>query len=529
MSRKAIRFALLWIGWAGAAAAAQAPPTAEPIDPELEAALQELDEAGVSMSPEELAEMQGGPEPTSSVREQSRRLRALLVTEPLEAKGSAPRVVLDARRAGWRLAGRWRRRSDEPAERGFLRWQHGAQQVRIGDVGLGWGSGLLSAAPGRSASLTVEAPLARFRAGPTSGGSYGDRRALRGGAGGGALGIWRYWAAAGRTAATASVPARNRQAVGWGVTGTGAGLGLLAVRQDGTLGTAVHATFRRAGWSGGVEGAWARPDSGAGDWRAAVAHLVWTGGARWHLEAAGGTAAGGTWFAAGRRPSFLVEDEGSGWALRGVARSPDGWRIGALLAHGEGVDPRRAGDRAQRDRIELAARWRPASGWRLDLCWRRTLEQEWSWSERYPWQPATAAAQDRRMVWTATLERRCDRARWRLRLRSLSDGDASGIRQRHLLQWSGRVACTPRLELRASWSTAWGGDADLVSAAAPLRGVLLPRHWGHWRSETLLAIEYERNGLRCSLAASRRSPEPVEPMPDEWTVWTGLEWRAGGG
>lgn len=492
----------------------------ERIDPELDAALQELEDAGVALAPGELADALA---PAPSRADRRRELDLRLGGEPTAAESWDPRLHIDSRWSDWRMRGRIRRVPGEPVVRGDLRWERDPLRLRAGDVGLGWGSGLLAAAPGRGAAQTTDAPLVAWRDGPASGGSYGDPRALRGAAWSLAASRWRTWGVIGSATPTASRPLRLRQIAGLGHEGRAMRWGLLVARQDSVLGASLQAGFEQGRWRLETETAGGRRGAATEPWRALQVHLTCSAGRTWRAEAACAAASGGPWLESGRRPALLVDDEGRGWSLRGAGEPVRGLTVAALCARSDGRDPRREGHRARRDRVELQSGWRPAAGWTLQVRWRRTLEQEWAWSERYPWQPPIAGQQARRMIFTASVSRKSGARSWRLLGRTQSDGDGGEVRHRNLLQWVGSVDCMSFLRLRASWAGAWGGDADLVSALTPIRGVLLPRHWGRWRSETALGIEAHGGGLRCSAAVSCRSPEPGPDARDDWWTWVALE------
>lgn len=506
---------------------AQDPAEPESVDPELEDALQELDEAGAPLSASELRELLGTGESAPASRTDSRRPGRLdlgLVTEPGAAEGPDPRLRIDARWGGWRVGGRIRDRVEEPSVRGALQFEGERQRIRAGNVGLAWGAGLLSAGPGRSAGLSAGERLARFRSGPVSGGSYGDPRALRGVAAGLSLGRWRSWGAYGSTEPGSAQPGPMRQVGGFGVAGSSANLGLLAVREQKELGFGLQAGIERSRWQAAVEAAGSKPPQADYPWRAVLVRGAWSLGRKCSVEGAFAAANGSAWFGAGRRPALLVEDEGRGWALRGAAEPVPGWRLAAILARAVGSDPQRDASRRRRDRTGIEVRWNPAKGWSIQLRWRRTLEQEWTGSERYPWLPAVAGAEKRRMIWTAVLRRRAGPVGWKVTLRTQSDGNGLEIRHRNLLQGTGSIEPRSWIRLQASWATAWGGDADLVSALTPMPGVLLPRHWGHWRSETALGIRLRHAAVNCNAAVSQRvpEPEPATRTTTERNVWAGL-------
>ena len=109
--------------------------------------------------------------------------------------------------------------------------------------------------------------------------------------------------------------------------------------------------------------------------------------------------------------------------------------------------------------------------------------------------------------------------RGRLLVRSFGVDQAGLAGRRTLLGLSGDRRLSRRWRMRGSWVTAWGDPVDLVSAVVPVTGLVLPRHWGHWRSETLLGLEWMVRAASMQAAGSLRYPaleSGVQPVPTLW-------------
>jgi hypothetical protein len=78
--------------------------------------------------------------------------------------------------------------------------------------------------------------------------------------------------------------------------------------------------------------------------------------------------------------------------------------------------------------------------------------------------------------------------------------------------------------VRVTLAGAWGGDADLVSAIVPFGGMILPRHWGHWRSEAVLGAEWRARGLRVRAALSMREPVDLYQAAAPQVIWVEGQW-----
>jgi len=111
-------------------------------------------------------------------------------------------------------------------------------------------------------------------------------------------------------------------------------------------------------------------------------------------------------------------------------------------------------------------------------------------------------------------------------LRSYGLDAASGSGRRSLFNLSARYGLSPNWKLRGAWVTAWGDPVDLVSAIVPVTGMVLPRHWGAWRSEMVLGGEWRHRRARVQAAGSWRQPEARDQLPAVLTLWleAGIRW-----
>ncbi len=105
-------------------------------------------------------------------------------------------------------------------------------------------------------------------------------------------------------------------------------------------------------------------------------------------------------------------------------------------------------------------------------------------------------------------------------------GKEIGNGRRSLISLTGKYRAGRTWKLRGGWVTAWGDPVDLVSAISPLAGFVLPRHWGRWRSETVLGLEWVGRGARVQAAGSLRQPEPASGERNVGTIWVeaGARW-----
>jgi hypothetical protein len=120
---------------------------------------------------------------------------------------------------------------------------------------------------------------------------------------------------------------------------------------------------------------------------------------------------------------------------------------------------------------------------------------------------------------TAQISFERNRARGRLTIRTHAAEKEVGSGRRSLLGLNGHLNLGSGWRVRGTWVTAWGDPVDLVSAVSPMTGLVLPRHWGHWRSESVLGLERTGRTVRIRLAASLRRPDQDpsnNPLPSCW-------------
>lgn len=388
-----------------------------------------------------------------------------------------------------------------------------------GGFGLEHGFGLLGAAPGGWRSLAVGSSLGPGRGGLSGYAGAEDRRALAGAAVGFSGGGWEMGCGAGGPDSRKDDPDRRRTRLlrigrggeNWAVAfleasgGTGSGRSLAATleRRD-TVCSAEIASWRAAEAASGSD-AWA-------------IHLRRRG--RWGLcEGMIAGAAQGYAAPLGRLPAPMPASGGDGWALRSRIRLARGAFAGLLLASGTGREP--AGDGAEaerRDRIEAAMEARPAADLAISARCRWDTETSTGPDPLAPWDPPQALRRRRenRLVLRGDYSRGADRVRLSLttvgRSRDEADGgphrSAAPLERRTVVEIRHDRDLGPEAALRLGTAWAWGDDVDVVTAAAPAPGVVLPRHWGKWSAETSAGFDLVFRGLRLRLAVLRRTAAP---------------------
>jgi hypothetical protein len=224
------------------------------------------------------------------------------------------------------------------------------------------------------------------------------------------------------------------------------------------------------------------------------------------------------------RPAVLPGWSGRGYALRGFAPLAGDLRLRVLLHRGHmpdltgvrGLETKTLGD------VQLVKRLSEAV--RIGVRYRRTGRQRREWSDRFPWQAARTVLLEDRGVVTGQATWEEDGARVRLMVRTYAREAASGTGRRSLAVLSGHMDWGGNWTLRGSWATAWGDPVDLVSAVSPLKGMVLPRHWGRWRSETVLGLGWSHRGILVQAASSRRVPAADGPAGPLVAAWGQVGW-----
>ncbi|MFO7653228.1 MAG: hypothetical protein R6X25_05330 [Candidatus Krumholzibacteriia bacterium] len=173
----------------------------------------------------------------------------------------------------------------------------------------------------------------------------------------------------------------------------------------------------------------------------------------------------------------------------------------------------------------LAAWWRPAAGWRLDV--QATLRQRERrvWSEEEPWRPAGTEPEQQQTVELVRVRRRS--GPWELRgdLRSVSDRRESPARTRRLVAAAVRWRGPSGWEIVGETTSAWGDPVDLLTVWAAAPGRILTRHWGQWRAGWSVGVTRKGSAWRWHGAVLWRRPEPAAQVADERTMVIGSELR----
>jgi hypothetical protein len=399
-------------------------------------------------------------------------------------------------------------------------------ELRVGEVGLSQGHGLLIGPPGRGSSLTADSGFASPAERMVSWLGSIDPAALSGFGVRARYGTWclRFVngdpgrSAGGPTPPTTVVQLGNHRD-DWRISVAG-----LAGNQE--RGASLAGGLRNRSLSGSFETLIWQVAPGIPPAAAAVLHVGWHPARGSGMEGLLGFADLDEAPGLANRPAVLTGWDGRGFALRGFTRTGTGVVLRAMVHLGRHLD--RTGSRSRKEKflVDLQAGKKLSSQVDLAVRYRSTDFRAWNWSERYPWQPPRAAASQRRTIISAQVVLERTRVRGRLLVRSYGLDKETGNGRRSLISLTGRYSIDKAWKLRGAWVTAWGDPVDLVSAISPLTGMVLPRHWGRWRSETVLGLEWVRGGARIQAAGSLRHPEPGSEERAVQTIWVeaGIRW-----
>jgi hypothetical protein len=398
-------------------------------------------------------------------------------------------------------------------------------EVRVGELGLVQGHGLLVAAPGRSPALAADTGFAPPRERLVTWLGYPDSRALSGWAMEARLKSWILRILSGRRRPTPTVPARHIEIIqvgihhrNWGISATGlSGKPAMGASLAGEwMAQPLSASFETVVWQAGH----GIPPTGA-----AVLQVRWNPVRGSGIEGAFGLADHAKSPGLASRPPVLSGWSGQGFVLRAFTRFGSGFSMQALVHRGRHRDRTGSSSRNEKILVDLQARKTVSPFVSLAVRLRSTGLRSWSWSERYPWQPPRADMPRRRAVLSAqvTLERGAMGGRLLVRSYGLDQEGPGG--RRNLIGLSGKYGVGQAWKLRGTWVTAWGEPVDLVSAIVPMTGYVLPRHWGHWRSETVLGLEWAGHGARIQVAGSIRYPELESGNSPVPTLWVEVDVR----
>lgn len=364
-----------------------------------------------------------------------------------------------------------------------------------GNLVLRHGLGLVATDPGRRATPAADGTLARTAGGLAPVTSAGDR-SLRIGLGAGRSG-WRLeglMAArpdSGRPRDWAARMAHGDRGTTWSVL----------VARD-SLGTRLGAAGRLARTALAVD--WELASGPGLVPLAAVAGLAWQPVPRLRVEFMSGASHGSPV----SRCAVLPGGASRGWAGRLQWRERGVGALAVLLQGAEANDEG-AGDPLRRRLSVQEATWerQAAGGVRAFLRCRRTSRRPWQWSGRAPWLPATAGPASVRTLVAAGVERESGPALLGAHWRAFTAADGQGAGTRQSLSLLARRTGSNGRELRVEATTAWGDPVDLVQATSPLPGLVVPRHWGRWRSELVVGGSAAWGPLKLRAALARRLPD----------------------
>lgn len=506
---------------AAAVSGAQTAPQAsgdEAVPADLESALAELEAAGSPLTAEETAQILGGGWDFG---------RGLLewrqgASESCVGPGTV-RADLSWRGIDFR-ARRGRNGCEAAPWFGALSRVTSRTSFMTGDVAMSQGHGLLAAKPGRRSTGSADQSLGTNGRGLWAWPHAPSGGALRGVGAGLVAGGARLECLVGQLSPSSS-----------GVSPRFQLLRLSTAAPASATAASVLVARDEDGWSGSLAMSWS--DARVAASGEAVGRLDRPGGrgfsgwarlqvnARCLVEGAAGWVRGGEPSTLAVRPSWLSGWEGGGWSLRLVTSLQPGSTLKTLVSAGTTELPEGAG---RRSRLLWDALWthRMASGWRVQLRWRRQGERESLRSSRWPWLPPQEGPVET-VTTVAAVVRKKGSARslhLGLRARELAGSGDGGVR--FLFTFGGEFAPRPHWFLRGQWDLAWGDRVDLVSALSPLQGYVLPRHWSRWQEQRMLGVGREIGSWRFQAGTAVRDPAPSAPDPGtSWEVWGDLALR----
>ncbi len=399
-------------------------------------------------------------------------------------------------------------------------------EVVVGGVGLVHGFGLLVGKPGRSSSLTADRSLCMPRPGlrlwpyPHSGSAIsgvGVRKTGR---------LFKVEALAGRFSPgrKASAAASRMLRVSLADPSNPLDLAVLVVSNGQRQGVSIATRSEEGPLSWASEMVMGRATTGGSLAQAAMLWLRFSCTEVYKVEAALGWSKGGPPTDQSTRPGLLVGWGGKGTALRVTVHPVRGNSLKILIGN-SGTDQAMAPDDLYKGVVDFQWEWTPMAHWRCRLRRRREAKHEVAWSQRYPWLPPVPTVPDVVATTVASVTRNMDQARFQLDFRSRETwGDESG-ESRYLIagkmEWNSWHNC----RLRVQWGLAWGGGGDLVSAVSPMRGYVVPRHWGHWQQEWMVGVGREFHAWRIQAGMAKRDPVPLPtPSPNRIDAWCEVSW-----
>ncbi len=417
-------------------------------------------------------------------------------------------------------------RSGQRETTGTIEVGAGPIELRVGELGMVQGHGLLIGAPGRGSSLTADTGFSPRVERLVTWLGTADPRALSGFGGRVRLGNWSLRVMNGGPVNSpgSSVAGKTVVQLGglqkdWRISVAGLagnlerGMSIVGGRRN----KPIYGSFETMVW----QSAPGVPPTGA-----AVLQVGWKPARGTGIEGVLGYADLAETPGLASRPAVLPGWDGRGLALRGYTRTSSGAVLRAMVHLGRNLD--RVGSRSRNVKtlIDLQAGKKLSNQVELTVRYRSTDLRSWQWSERYPWQPPRATGSQRRTIISVQVVLEQARLRARLMVRSYGLDKEVDNGRRSLVSLTGRYVLGQAWKFRGAWVTAWGDPVDLVSAISPLTGMVLPRHWGRWRSETVVGLEWVYGGARVQVAGSLRNPESGGGERLVHTVWVeaGVRW-----
>ena len=417
-------------------------------------------------------------------------------------------------------------RTGEREATGTVELGSGPVELRAGVLGLSQGHGLLVGPPGRGSTLAADSGFGPRRERMVTWLGSDDRRALSGYGGSVRLGPWSLRFIREEFGDFDIDHAWRHTVVQMGLMKEDWRVSVAGHSGGATGGVSFSAGVTKGPLSGSLEAMGGKSAPGIPPAGAAVLQVKWSPVRGSGLEGQFGFADLPAAPELSSRPAVLPGWAGRGFAVRGFTRTKSGVVLRALFHLGRHLDRKGTRNRNTKMLVDLQASRKLIPPVRVSVRFRRDTRMTWEWSERYPWQAPLRADPAHRTIISAQIfyEKNQRRARLMVRSYGLENGDANG--RRSLVGLSGSQAVGRGWKLRGTWVSAWGDPVDLVSAVSPVSGMVLPRHWGFWRSETVLGLERVGRGLRIQAAMSLRYPEKVlmgGPVPTFWAQ-SGISW-----
>lgn len=416
--------------------------------------------------------------------------------------------------------GRWRRNENGSSMQAFTaNMGVGNLSVQMGGVGMSAGYGLLISSPGRAGGLAagqaLSSPSTKIKGWATT----AEKRSVTGG------GLsWRGkgWTVVGlhgrlgESDECESLSAVNlgkqlgNVKIGMGLMGTNAqrGISLNGKWQDGPR----QLGFEWVSWGKNAL------KSQQSVWLVSLKTNLLMG---FGMEAQWGASSSSTGPLVGVRPSVLGAWGGAGWAIRVSSPGVKSWRLKFLFAESRGVDWDGDHQSLGKQFADVIIRGRPRPGWEFSARWHHRVRTWEAWSDSYPWLPPALVKEDERSGLTLDLKFGKQERSWICSVRNLGRKGATTDGTRTLASVRHRRSLGKGVSILVSFQSAWGEAVDLVTAINPIRGVLLPRHWGHWSSEIMTGLDFPFFGTKLMAAISKRTPALGEDRPSETAFWAG--------